>query len=141
MGTAEIVLVVALAASPIAQGQSTPPPSQRGADAAAVSPQPPPSSRRSNPFDQLFSPAPDAGFGRRPRVLPRFEPAGSSPPAAAGSGSTAWPPNVVCGMVLIPGDPGIDPGIQLKARDPDVRYTIRAIQPPICSPSGREPTR
>ncbi len=42
-------------------------------------------------------------------------------------------PRVVCGMTLIPANPGIDPkmAVEPPARD-DVRYTIRAIEPPAC---------
>lgn len=43
-------------------------------------------------------------------------------------------PRVVCGMVMIPADPNIDPGIIVKVPDPQTRYAIRAIKPPVCLP-------
>jgi hypothetical protein len=45
-----------------------------------------------------------------------------------------WKPKVVCGMLLIPGDPSVDPGIRVERRDSDTKFTIRAIEPPICWP-------
>ena len=41
-------------------------------------------------------------------------------------------PRVVCGMTLIPVDPAIDPKMAIAPKNEDTRYTIRAIEPPIC---------
>ena len=41
-------------------------------------------------------------------------------------------PRVVCGMTLIPVDPAIDPKMLVEPKNGDTRYTIRAIEPPIC---------
>ena len=41
-------------------------------------------------------------------------------------------PRVLCGMVLIPAYPTIDPKIIVKRQEPDTRFTIRAIEPPMC---------
>ena len=41
-------------------------------------------------------------------------------------------PRVVCGMTLIPVDPAIDPKMVIQPKAGDTRYTIRAIEPPIC---------
>ena len=39
----------------------------------------------------------------------------------------------VCGMTMIEADPGFDPKMKITPRkDPNVRHTIRAIDPPIC---------
>ncbi len=44
-------------------------------------------------------------------------------------------PKVVCGMVLIPADPDIDPGMRVSPpQTDDTRYTIRAVKPPMCNP-------
>ena len=45
-------------------------------------------------------------------------------------------PKVVCGTLIIPADPKIDPGINIDpyATRPDMRYTIRRLTPPICKP-------
>jgi hypothetical protein len=52
---------------------------------------------------------------------------------AAQAGTVAAPETkVVCGMTLITADPGTDPGIAAPRRRSPTRYTIRAIQPPIC---------
>ena len=41
---------------------------------------------------------------------------------------------VVCGMTMIPADPSIDRRMRVvRPRTPDVRHTIRELQPPICS--------
>jgi hypothetical protein len=53
---------------------------------------------------------------------------------AAQASSPAPPkPRVVCGMTLVPmGNPSVDPGIaEGRLRSP-MRFTIRAIEPPIC---------
>ena len=43
---------------------------------------------------------------------------------------------VVCGMTIIPVTPAIDPNIALEPKKQDeVRYTIRAIDPPVCNPA------
>jgi hypothetical protein len=41
-------------------------------------------------------------------------------------------PRVVCGMTLIPIDPNVDPKIYVEPRRGDMRYSIRAIPPPVC---------
>lgn len=44
---------------------------------------------------------------------------------------------VVCGMTIIEVDPGIDSKMAREVpKPPDVKYTIRAIDPPICNPNG-----
>jgi hypothetical protein len=40
-------------------------------------------------------------------------------------------PSIVCGMTLIPGDPGIDPLI-VRTQPPDGRFVIRALPPHVC---------
>ena len=41
-------------------------------------------------------------------------------------------PRVVCGMTLLPANPAIDPKMAVEPRRDDTRYTIRAIEPPVC---------
>jgi hypothetical protein len=40
-------------------------------------------------------------------------------------------PRVVCGMTIIPA-PNVDPKMMVEPRTDSTRYTIRAIEPPIC---------
>lgn len=48
-------------------------------------------------------------------------------------------PKVVCGMLLIPTDPAIDPKMLITPpKDPKVEHSIRAIDPPICNPISRQ---
>ena len=43
-------------------------------------------------------------------------------------------PSVVCGMLVIPADPKIDPKMAITPKkDANVEHTIRAIQPPVCN--------
>jgi hypothetical protein len=42
-------------------------------------------------------------------------------------------PRVVCGMTLIPADPKVDPKMVIEPKADQTRYTIRAIDPPICN--------
>jgi hypothetical protein len=42
----------------------------------------------------------------------------------------------VCGMTMIEVDPAFDPKMKVTPRkDPNLRHTIRAIDPPICNPT------
>jgi hypothetical protein len=41
-------------------------------------------------------------------------------------------PTVVCGMVLVPADPKIDPRMRVNVPDRGVTFTMRAVQPTIC---------
>jgi hypothetical protein len=43
-------------------------------------------------------------------------------------------PKVLCGMTVIPADPSIDPKFTIAPPDRQTKYTIRAIEPPICKP-------
>lgn len=45
---------------------------------------------------------------------------------------SAAAPKVVCGMVLIPADGSVDPGIRVSPPPSSVRYTMRAIEPSMC---------
>ena len=50
--------------------------------------------------------------------------------------SSAPKRRVVCGMTIIEANPGVDPQMVVEVpRRPDVKYTIRAIDPPVCNPS------
>ena len=79
---------------------------------------------RSDPFKKLFvskpSPRVETWFGN-PRVL-------------APERQARTKPKVVCGMVIVPGDPKVDPRIHFDAPKREARSTIRAIQPPVCWP-------
>lgn len=68
---------------------------------------------RPNPFAGLFT-------------VPPVEPAASSP------GDTPLEPKVVCGTTLIPADPQVDPRFAAPRPQDAPRYTIRAIEPPLC---------
>ena len=71
---------------------------------------------RPNPYSRLFEPTKQSDTHR---------PAGSAD-------SQAPKPVIKCGMVLIPGDPAIDPGIASPAGKTTTRFTIRGVEPPIC---------
>jgi hypothetical protein len=42
-------------------------------------------------------------------------------------------PTVVCGMVLVPVDPKIDPKMRVKIPDRGVAFTMRTVQPTVCT--------
>jgi hypothetical protein len=45
-------------------------------------------------------------------------------------------PRVVCGMLIIPADPSLDPKMLITPpQDPKLEYKIRTIDPPICNSS------
>ena len=91
------------------------------APARVGQPTPKPSSPRSNPYGQLFQPkAVDPNPDRRAAL------------EAALASLTSLKPQVKCGMTMIPGDPKIDPGMAIHPRSKSTRYTIKAIEPPIC---------
>jgi hypothetical protein len=47
--------------------------------------------------------------------------------------STEKPPRVVCGMVLIPVNPNVDPKIAVEPRrKPNVEHKIRVLTPQVC---------
>lgn len=42
-------------------------------------------------------------------------------------------PKVVCGMMIVPADPTIDPKMRITPpQNPSLEYKIRVIEPPIC---------
>ena len=69
-----------------------------------------------DPYKKLFQ---QPSIEQTARVQQRAQPA-------------APPPRVVCGMRVIPMDPNIDPKIFAGPKPGDTRYTIRAIEPPVC---------
>lgn len=76
--------------------------------------------KRSNPYSSLFEPKGRPSPGVPAALVPqRVEPK----PAA---------PRVVCGMTLIPADPGVDPGIAAPPSSNSTRFTVRAVEPPNC---------
>jgi hypothetical protein len=44
----------------------------------------------------------------------------------------ATPPQVVCGMTIIPADPTVDPRIRLTPPPSNTRHTMRMVPPSIC---------
>lgn len=68
---------------------------------------------RANPYRRLFEPT-------------------ATPAADVGVLASAPKPTVKCGMTLIPVDPKIDPGIAKQQAHGSTRFTIRAVEPPIC---------
>jgi hypothetical protein len=42
-------------------------------------------------------------------------------------------PRIVCGMVLVPGDPSIDPEMTHPVPSNGTRFTLKTIRPPMCS--------
>ena len=45
-------------------------------------------------------------------------------------------PKVVCGMLIVPADPTLDPRMRVTPpQDPTVEYRIRTLDPPVCNPA------
>jgi hypothetical protein len=45
-------------------------------------------------------------------------------------------PTVVCGMLMVPADPKIDPKMAVTPpQNPNLEYKIRVFEPPVCRPS------
>lgn len=61
-------------------------------------------------------------------------PQGQSPLDAPSASLT---PRVVCGMVVIPVDPRVDPGMRRSFPRNEVTHTMRIIVPPICQPERK----
>jgi hypothetical protein len=70
---------------------------------------------KKNPYGKLFT----------PEHQPSIQTAPTLPAGVAGK------PEIKCGMTMIPADPSIDPRIAISPPD-GTRFTIRAIEPPIC---------
>jgi hypothetical protein len=81
-----------------------------------------PKAPQKDPYAKLFKEATTQTKPQPPRVEIREDPATERP-------------KVVCGMTLIPVDDSIDPKFRLRGPASDnVRHTIRAVKPPVCSP-------
>jgi hypothetical protein len=59
----------------------------------------------------------------------RRNPAPNASHIVQGSGDRS--PRVVCGMLIIPADPSLDPGMKIQPPDAE-RYTLRVLKPPMC---------
>jgi hypothetical protein len=68
---------------------------------------------QSDPYKKLFAP-------RNPM------------PPAIDQRDAARKSKVVCGMTIIPANPGIDPKMSVPRNNDGIDYKIRAIDPPIC---------
>jgi hypothetical protein len=79
----------------------------------------------------LFPPKRDPYRGLfAPRMQqPERRPAPQAVPRAA-----PQKPKVVCGMVIVPADPTVDPRIRAQLPDTGVDYRIRTVRPSICKP-------
>lgn len=111
MRQALIVSVLLVSAAPVWAGQptSTPSPTVRF---GALRPAP------TNPYRQLF----DAQKSLKSAVEVAQPPASRS--------------RVVCGMLIIPADPNVDPKIARPPnKAPNLAFTIRTMEPPICNPA------
>jgi len=102
--------LIALAVLPVGASASQ----AVGAGGAVVRPAPKSSwdGDRKNPYSKLFKPVPSS-------------PPVTQSPAAAG-------PEIKCGMTVIPVDPSIDPRMVIPPLPSTTKYTIRAIEPPLC---------
>ena len=89
--------------------------------------QPPPGApaekRRVDPYAKLFQQPPIERTARAQQLVI--------------SVAEAAKPRVVCGMTLIPA-PNVDPKMVIEPRTDSTRYTIRAIDPPVCNPAARD---
>jgi len=70
-----------------------------------------------NPFGQKPSPKP-------PSIDWNRQPSADQNPKAK--------PTVVCGMVLMPTDPTIDPRMRVTVPDTGVAFSMRKVQPTVC---------
>ena len=74
--------------------------------------------RSRNPYENLFAPA-----HQPPQLF--VEPAG---PLAVPE------PIVKCTIIMVPADPGVDPGIVVRLPDDGVDFKIRRVRPEPCKP-------
>ena len=102
-----LTLLVAMPATP-ASGEP--------AAQAAVAPTP-----ERKPFGNLFGQKPSP---KPPSIDWNGQPSADQNPVAK--------PTVVCGMVLVPADPKIDPRMRVTAPDNRVTFTMRRVQPTVC---------
>jgi len=110
--TPALVVLIALTALPVAASAS-----QANGSAGALVRPAQKSSRdadRKNPYSKLFKPAP------------------YSPPLVAPAAATPAEPEIKCGMTMIPVDPSGYPGIVMPQESRSTKYSIRAIDPPLC---------
>lgn len=82
------------------------------------------------PSAPLFpaGPAPSAPPLKPSRPLFPVDP--KAPPKALRQGGP--PARIVCGLLLVPGDPSIDPEIIRPVPSDGTRFTLKAIKPPLC---------
>ena len=75
-----------------------------------------------DPYRNLFGPPPAR---RLQTVQPRPAPAMPTVPAR---------PAVVCGTLIVPADPSVDPKIRAPLPRNNQTFTMRSITPPVCKP-------
>jgi len=86
---------------------------------------------RPTPYARLFvAPGTEAAPVKAP--APAFQTAPPRPQEPRQNQRRRRTPDVVCGTTLIPADGSIDPGIFAPVGKADGRFTIRAIEPPMC---------
>ena len=73
-----------------------------------------------DPYRNLFGPP-----ARVRTVQPRPDVASRAVPAK---------PTVVCGTVIIPADPSVDPKIRAPLPRNNQTFTMRSVTPPVCKP-------
>jgi hypothetical protein len=103
--------VMALSAGAVVSADQSPAPPQATTKFGALRP-------AKSPYRQLFQ----AQTALEAAVAQQVQQAPKSLPK----------PRVVCGMTMIPGDPSIDPKMLVQPKSDGTKYTIRAIEPPIC---------
>ena len=110
MRSAAAILALLVVASPVLAGQSTPSPQPKTGFGALRPAQP------DDPYRRLFA---------TQQVLKR---------AVAEAGKAA--PKIVCGMMVVPADPSIDPKIGVTPNTASgAEFKIRGLEPPICNPA------
>jgi hypothetical protein len=103
-----LIVSVMLIAAPVFGEQSTPTP-PASARFGALRPAP------ANPYGQLF----DVQNNLKRQL--------------ADAAPSDLRPKVVCGMLVIPADPNVDPKIAIPPnKAPNLEFKIRAIDPPMC---------
>jgi hypothetical protein len=116
-----VLIAVCLAATPPAAAEGSDAPQQETRDPA-----------RLDPELLIFTPHVVAG-----RFGTLFEPQGPLDPASEGARAEIPQhegPAVICGMLVVPIDPEVDPAMRVAIPDTGTTFTMRTFQPSLCGP-------
>jgi hypothetical protein len=77
-------------------------------------------------------PTPKKNAFRRLQFVPGQQPAPQGPSHPQPADATDRSPRVVCGMVVMPADPKVDPAIVIPLPENTNRFSMRVITAPVC---------